>query len=173
MQSAPPRARPACSSTQGRSQLRCGAPRPRCRPSAGGCRPAYAWFERRQLALRPAGHRAELLDRLACAAGKAKAAEARADGGDELDAIGPAFRATLEMLEWPRICEHLADFASTQCGKRACLQLSIPRTQRESERLLLDTRRAAAACCAGSPVTAGTSPPPRLPPASSRASHRL
>lgn len=56
------------------------------------------------------------------------------------DDIGPAFRATLEMLEWPRICEHLAEFSSTQCGKRACLSLPIPPTQQASELLLEETR---------------------------------
>ena len=35
--------------------------------------------------------------------------------GDE--AMGPAFRATLAMLEWPRLCKHVAAFAATSAGK--------------------------------------------------------
>ena len=37
--------------------------------------------------------------------------------GDE--AMGPAFRATLAMLEWPRLCAHVAAFAATAAGKAA------------------------------------------------------
>lgn len=54
--------------------------------------------------------------------------------------IGPAFRATLTMLEWRRVCEHVADFASTSAGRRACQALAVPATQEESEELLRLTR---------------------------------
>lgn len=35
------------------------------------------------------------------------------------DVMGPAFKATLAMLEWPRLCEHIAAFASTTIGRAA------------------------------------------------------
>lgn len=56
------------------------------------------------------------------------------------DAMGPAFKATLGLLEWPAFCEHLADFASTSVGKRLCRQLDVPMDQATSERLLEETR---------------------------------
>lgn len=37
----------------------------------------------------------------------------------EDEAMGPAFRATLAMLEWPRLCHHVAAFASTTIGRTA------------------------------------------------------
>jgi hypothetical protein len=78
----------------------------------------------------------------ACHARKSKELETSAELSESNidDGIGPAFRATLDMLEWSRICDHLSAFSSTQCGKRACLSLGIPRTQKESERLLAETR---------------------------------
>jgi hypothetical protein len=56
------------------------------------------------------------------------------------DHLGPAFKATLKMLEWHKLCEHLADFANTFSGRRACLNLTVPATQAESERQLEETR---------------------------------
>lgn len=87
------------------------------------------------------------LHNTACHARKSKELEVSAELSESTidDGIGPAFRATLDMLEWSRICDHLSAFSSTQCGKRACLSLGIPRTQRESERLLEETR-----CATGS-----------------------
>jgi hypothetical protein len=38
--------------------------------------------------------------------------------------MGPAFKATLEMLEWPRLCEHVSAFASTTIG-RAAVQVMV------------------------------------------------
>lgn len=56
-------------------------------------------------------------------AAKAAATEApSASWEDDIakdDHMGPAFRATLAMLEWPRLCEHVAAFASTSIGKAA------------------------------------------------------
>jgi hypothetical protein len=60
--------------------------------------------------------------------------------GENSTALGPAFQATLQMLEWPRICAHLADFASTAAGKRACQRLLPPAATKESEQELALTR---------------------------------
>ncbi|GFR39680.1 hypothetical protein Agub_g152, partial [Astrephomene gubernaculifera] len=54
--------------------------------------------------------------------------------------IGPAFKATLDMLEWPKLCEHVARFASTHAGKRACRTLSVPDDAAETLHLLEQTR---------------------------------
>ncbi|KIY94552.1 DNA mismatch repair protein MutS2 [Monoraphidium neglectum] len=54
--------------------------------------------------------------------------------------MGPAFKATLDLLQWPAFCEHVADFASTSVGKRLCRQLEVPLDQAASERLLAETR---------------------------------
>eukprot|EP00879_Flechtneria_rotunda_P017603 GHRR01018453.1.p1 GENE.GHRR01018453.1~~GHRR01018453.1.p1 ORF type:complete len:365 (+),score=118.66 GHRR01018453.1:674-1768(+) len=56
------------------------------------------------------------------------------------DEIGPAFKDTLGMLEWQRLCDHLSKHASTALGKRLGLQLSVPLDQLSSERLLQETR---------------------------------
>jgi len=47
---------------------------------------------------------------------------------------------TLNLLEWPRLCQHLATFAATKLGARAAQALRIPDTQIESEDLLAQTR---------------------------------
>lgn len=47
---------------------------------------------------------------------------------------------TLELLEWPRLCHHLATFAATKLGAIAAHQLSIPTTQAETEQLLAQTQ---------------------------------
>ncbi len=46
---------------------------------------------------------------------------------------------TLELLEWPRLAEHLASFASTAAGRRHCLLLPLPPSCAQSERLLAET----------------------------------
>ena len=46
---------------------------------------------------------------------------------------------TLELLEWPRLAEHLAGFASTAAGRRHCTGLGLPDRPAESRRLLLET----------------------------------
>lgn len=46
---------------------------------------------------------------------------------------------TLELLEWPRLCQHLATFAATKLGTEAAQALSIPTTKAESLDLLQQT----------------------------------
>jgi DNA mismatch repair protein MutS2 len=46
---------------------------------------------------------------------------------------------TLELLEWPRLCQHLASFAVTKLGVMAARQLPIPNTITESQSLLRQT----------------------------------
>ncbi len=47
---------------------------------------------------------------------------------------------TLNLLEWPRLCQHLATFAATKLGARVAQELRIPDRQAESEDLLAQTR---------------------------------
>ena len=47
---------------------------------------------------------------------------------------------TLELLEWSRLCQHLATFAATKLGAAAARQLSIPNTIAESQYLLHQTQ---------------------------------
>jgi DNA mismatch repair protein MutS2 len=47
---------------------------------------------------------------------------------------------TLELLEWSRLCQHLATFAATKLGAAAARQLTIPGTIAESQHLLNQTR---------------------------------
>lgn len=61
-------------------------------------------------------------------------------GEDEMSGVGSSFQATLHMLEWPRVCEQVAEFASTHAGKRACLKMLVPEDQRMSEVLASETR---------------------------------
>ncbi|MFQ3614793.1 MAG: endonuclease MutS2, partial [Cyanobacteriota bacterium] len=44
---------------------------------------------------------------------------------------------TLDLLEWPRLCQHLATFAATSLGRRACLELD-PWLSRDSSTEHLD-----------------------------------
>ena len=46
---------------------------------------------------------------------------------------------TLELLEWPRLAEQLAGFASTAAGKRHCMALPLPPDRQGSESLLAET----------------------------------
>jgi hypothetical protein len=73
------------------------------------------------------------------AAGAAAPADA-APWEADWEAMGPAFAATLDLLEWPAFCEHVASFASTAVGKRLCRELEVPLDQATSERLLAETR---------------------------------
>lgn len=59
---------------------------------------------------------------------------------EEDEEAGPAFRDTLQMLEWRRLCEHLSKHASTALGKRMCQQLAVPVAMQTSVRLLQETR---------------------------------
>ncbi|BAZ16129.1 MutS2 family protein [Calothrix sp. NIES-4071] len=47
---------------------------------------------------------------------------------------------TLELLEWPRLCQHLSTFAATKLGAVASRHLTIPTLQNESEELLAQTK---------------------------------
>ncbi|MGB0561629.1 MAG: endonuclease MutS2, partial [Spirulinaceae cyanobacterium] len=47
---------------------------------------------------------------------------------------------TLELLEWSRLCNHLATFTATKLGAIAARHLTPPRTQSESEVLLTQTK---------------------------------
>jgi DNA mismatch repair protein MutS2 len=49
---------------------------------------------------------------------------------------------TLELLEWSRLCQHLATFASTKLGATAARNLRIPDRQGDSEVLLAQTQEA-------------------------------
>ncbi len=46
---------------------------------------------------------------------------------------------TLNLLEWPRLCEQVATFAATKLGAIAARRLVIPETQADSEALLTQT----------------------------------
>ncbi|GBF93591.1 DNA mismatch repair protein [Raphidocelis subcapitata] len=76
----------------------------------------------------------------AAAATQRAAADAAAPWEEDWDEMGPAFRATLKLLEWPAFCEHVAGFASTAVGKRLCRALEVPLAQAASERMLAETR---------------------------------
>lgn len=47
---------------------------------------------------------------------------------------------TLELLEWPRLCQHLSTFAATKLGAIASRHLQIPQTKEESLTLLAYTQ---------------------------------
>lgn len=49
---------------------------------------------------------------------------------------------TLELLEWSRLCQHLATFAATKLGTTAATHLKIPTSIAESEVLLDQTKEA-------------------------------
>lgn len=49
---------------------------------------------------------------------------------------------TLELLEWPRLCQHLATFAATKLGVAAALDLQIPQTQAQTAELKAQTQEA-------------------------------
>ncbi|MEG4091754.1 endonuclease MutS2 [Microcoleus sp. Pol12B4] len=49
---------------------------------------------------------------------------------------------TLELLEWPRLCQHLATFAATKLGVAAALDLEIPATQAQTAELKAQTQEA-------------------------------
>ena len=49
---------------------------------------------------------------------------------------------TLELLEWPRLCEQLATFAATKLGAIAARNLPIAKTQTDSQELLAQTEAA-------------------------------
>ena len=50
-----------------------------------------------------------------------------------------AERETLDLLEWPRVCQHLAEFASTRMGRDAARALTLPQSLVESQTTLAKT----------------------------------
>ncbi len=48
---------------------------------------------------------------------------------------------TLELLEWPRLCQHLSTFAATKLGAIASRNIAIPESRAESEYLLEQTKQ--------------------------------
>ena len=57
----------------------------------------------------------------------------------EVSTASLAFQDTLKQLEWPRLCEHLAGFASTLQGRRHCQTLSLPADLSASRLRLAET----------------------------------
>ncbi|WP_107670394.1 endonuclease MutS2 [Cyanothece sp. BG0011] len=50
------------------------------------------------------------------------------------------YKETLNLLEWPRLCQQLATFASTKMGATAARNLPIPTSLEESQELLEQTK---------------------------------
>lgn len=64
--------------------------------------------------------------RMRCTASAAVAEEAPPQMHEpDSPGLGPAALATLRMLEWPRLCVHVARFASTTLGRQAALELQV------------------------------------------------
>ena len=57
----------------------------------------------------------------------------------QLLAADIALKDTLELLEWPRLCEYLSTFASTVQGQRNCRNLQLPSELSTSELRLAET----------------------------------
>ena len=53
--------------------------------------------------------------------------------------LAPIQQEALELLEWPRLAEQLASFASTAPGRFACLELALPACLAASRSLLAET----------------------------------
>ncbi|GAB4813086.1 hypothetical protein N2152v2_000132 [Parachlorella kessleri] len=53
---------------------------------------------------------------------------------------GPAFEATLRMLDWPGLTAQVAAFAQTKLGQQACLNMRPEREQPACQALLQETR---------------------------------
>lgn len=53
--------------------------------------------------------------------------------------LAPIQQEALELLEWPRLAEQLASFASTAPGRSACLELALPACLAASRTLLAET----------------------------------
>ena len=58
---------------------------------------------------------------------------------DSISVHERALKETLELLEWPRVCEHLSGFASTGMGRLAARQLPLPATPEASRARLAET----------------------------------
>ena len=62
---------------------------------------------------------------------------------------------TLDLLEWPRLCRHLATFTATNIGTTAAQQLPIPTNVEQSKALLAQTTEAAQLDAAGRSLNFG------------------
>jgi hypothetical protein len=71
----------------------------------------------------------------------------RAEWLTEQQDIGPAFAASLDLLNWKQLCSILSNHASTAVGKRMCQELLVPEAQVVSEQLLMETRCGSWAQC--------------------------
>ena len=58
---------------------------------------------------------------------------------DVIAPLAPIQQEALELLEWPRLAEQLASFASTAPGRCACLELALPACLAASRSLLAET----------------------------------
>ncbi|MFL0725824.1 MAG: endonuclease MutS2, partial [Prochlorococcus sp.] len=57
----------------------------------------------------------------------------------EASTASVAIEDTLNLLEWPRLCEHLSGFASTVQGRHRCLILDLPSDLSVSRMRLAET----------------------------------
>ena len=58
---------------------------------------------------------------------------------DPTRGIDRAVQETLDLLEWPRVCDHLASFASTGMGRDAARNLVLPESLEASQLRLAET----------------------------------
>ena len=58
---------------------------------------------------------------------------------EELSANERAWQETLDLLEWPLVCEHLSSFASTRMGRDAARTLILPNSIHASRTALAET----------------------------------
>ena len=61
------------------------------------------------------------------------------DSDPIISAADIARKDTLELLEWPRLCEYLSTFASTTQGRHACKNFILTKDLANSRRLLDET----------------------------------
>ena len=61
---------------------------------------------------------------------------------EPLSDLSPIQHETLELLEWPRLCQHLSTFAATKMGALAAQGLDLPDSQAVSTHLLAQTQEA-------------------------------
>ena len=59
--------------------------------------------------------------------------------GPEISIADKALKDTLELLEWPRLCEYFSEFASTSQGCLECKSLSLPNDLTTSRERLAET----------------------------------
>ncbi len=57
----------------------------------------------------------------------------------DVSVVDITLKETLDLLEWPRVCNHLASFASTTQGKEKCKTVSIPNDFETTQILLSQT----------------------------------